>query len=121
MNAQNQNSMSIEESFPDAASKPKTSKPGSPKRRLQSQFDFLARLLVAVGVMTWGAFNLFSNVLEYRAVIAAKADAANAGGAANVVDQQWAVSYVFLLLTAVVPFLFGLWLLIRATARPVSR
>jgi len=87
---------------PESA-KSKSAKSQPAKQRLQSVIDFVAQLLVAVGLMIWGAFNLWINVL--------------AGFAADAAGQQWWVSIVFIFITALVPFLLGVWLLMLTSNR----
>ena len=74
-------------------------------KKIAALSSFLFKVLVACGLMLWGAFNIGTNVMEFRA-----------GSDPN---ASWGIAAVMILITSIAPFVVGLWMLIRVTkAKP---
>ena len=57
--------------------------------------------------MVWGAFNIWTNVLVFRK--------------SEDEEASWGIAVVLIIVTSLIPFLAGLWLLIRATGTTQKR
>ncbi len=75
----------------------------SPKK-LQAIISHLTAMVISCGLLMWSVFNLWLNVLAYRAN--------------EKPDQAWGTAAVMVFITCVVPFLIGLWLLFRTLGSP---
>jgi hypothetical protein len=64
--------------------------------------NLLATVIVACGLMLWGALNVGTNVLEYQ-----RSDDASA---------SWDLAFWIIVITSIVPFFVGFWMLIRTTS-----
>lgn len=78
-----------------------------PSRKAQQAINALisfgTSIVVACGVMMWSVFNAWTNVLTYWAN--------------EQEGQAWLITVVMVLLTSVVPFAGGIWLLIRTVSK----
>ncbi|MDG1872411.1 MAG: hypothetical protein P8J27_00770 [Mariniblastus sp.] len=88
---------------------PSTVEPRTPSRRatakrLNYMIGYFASVLSACLLMMWGVFNMWLNILQYRAD-----SSANLG-----LDQDWKMATAVVVVTCVVPFLIGLGLLFKS-------
>jgi len=73
------------------------------KKKINATISFGSSVVVACAVMMWSVFNAWTNVLTFWA---------------NEQDgQAWWVTGLMVLVTCVVPFALGLWLLIRTLGK----
>ena len=84
------------------------------KRNANKRIDSLIGYISSVGsaclILMWSVFNTWLNVLQYRAANSEEADVAQKLAE----DPAWWLTGLMVLLTCVVPFLFGLLILFRA-------
>ena len=76
-------------------------------KRIDSLISYVSSVAAACLILMWSVFNTWLNVLQYRAATSQNADVAQE-------DAAWGMTGLMVLLTCVIPFLFGLWILFRA-------
>jgi hypothetical protein len=81
-------------------------KPESPRRlqkTISASITFGTSVLVACAVMMWSVFNAWTNVLTFWT--------------SPQENQAWWIAAMMVLLTCIVPFGLGVWLLFRTIGR----
>ena len=73
------------------------------RKTLDTLIAFGTGVVVACGVMMWSVFNAWTNVLTFWAN--------------EQEGQAWLITFVMVILTCVVPFVAGLWLLTRTITK----
>lgn len=73
-------------------------------KKFKDTINNLASIFVACGLMVWGIFNISTNIQDYWK--------------SEDETMAWGIALAFVIVTSVVPFLIGLWMLFRATAPP---
>jgi len=71
-------------------------------KRINVVIGYIISVLVACGVMMWSVFNIWLNVLMYRA-----------DSAAPDIEKNWSMAALVVIVTCVVPFLLGVLLLFK--------
>lgn len=72
-------------------------------KRLNAVVGLITSVLVSCGLLMWSVFNLWLNILAFQANEKA--------------DQAWSTTVGMVLITCVVPFLIGLWMLFRTLGK----
>lgn len=82
-------------------------------KRIDSIIGYVASVGSACLILMWSVFNTWLNVLQYRAAKSEEADVAE-----KLVGEgpAWEMTGLMVLLTCVIPFLFGLVILFRAVS-----
>ena len=75
----------------------------SAQKKLNAAIAHVAAVIVACLVLMWSVFNFWLNVLAYRS--------------SETPDQAWSVAGGMVLFTCVLPFVVGLWLLMRSLGK----
>ena len=83
-------------------------------KRIDSLIAYVASVVCACLILMWSVFNTWLNLLQYRAAIAQQADVPLEVGDTG---PAWGVTALMVLLTCVIPFLFGLVLLFKTINR----
>lgn len=83
-------------------------------KQLDSLLAYVATVVCACLILMWSVFNAWLNLLQYRASIAQEADVVRELGDAG---PAWGVTGLMVLLTCVIPFLLGLFLLFKTINR----
>ena len=81
-------------------------------KKLSETIGHFSSIACACGVMVWSTFNIWVNILEYRKT--------QAEVAADKVGD-WNTAFILVFVTAAIPLLFGLALLIKATGKKNKR
>lgn len=68
-------------------------------KMLNSVIGHIASVLTASAIIMWSVFNFWLNLLTYRV----ETDA----------QQTWDIAAMMVVVTCIVPFLLGLWLLVK--------
>ena len=77
------------------------------RKQLQAVISQFTGLIISCSLLMWSVFNFWLNVLAFRGN--------------EKPDQAWGTTAVMVLITCVIPFLIGLWLLVRTLGRDASR
>jgi hypothetical protein len=73
------------------------------RKQLQAVISHFTGMIVSCSLLMWSVFNFWLNVLAFRAN--------------DKPDQAWGTTAVMVLITCVIPFLIGLWLLFRTLGK----
>ncbi len=71
-------------------------------KELRDKITYCSNILVACALMVWGIFNISTNVQIYRK--------------SEEEGMDWGIALGFIVVTSVIPFLVGIWMLFRVTA-----
>lgn len=72
-------------------------------KKLNAIIGHLMAVSVACAIMMWSVFNTWLNVLAYRA--------------SDEAGQSWGIASLIVIVTCVIPFLLGLFLLFRTLGK----
>ena len=72
-------------------------------RQLQAVIGHFSGMVVACGLLMWSVFNFWLNILAFWHN--------------EKPDQAWVTTAIMVLITCVIPFSIGLWLLFRTLGR----
>lgn len=76
-------------------------------RKLNTIVYFITRLMVSCGLLMWSVCNFWLNILTYRA--------------SEQPDLDWGSAAIMVVVTCVLPFVYGLWLLSRTLGSDSSK
>jgi len=80
---------------------------GVSKRKLNATIGHLATVVVSCGILMWSVFNIWLNVLAYRAE--------------KLEGQAWGIAWAIVLIACAIPLLIGLRMLFKSLGNNSSK